>query len=353
LCYLLLGFAYAAFSSSSFIQNGNDSGKGANQKIYSKNPEANTLYIEGLEYLSKDPWHGGSLLNAQKALELFRQAVKKDPQFALAYIGQADAMDLFGRSVSGMSPPVKVYRQEEAAVLKAAAVDDSLPQAHFMLARIYYDNEYDWPKAEKEIKRTIQLAPDAAKFHTLYSFFLGSMGRFEEAKAQAELAQTLDEKYAPATRALSLILYWEHQDDAAIAKGLEALKKDDNLRTHFYLGYAYLHKGEFQKGIEEIKRSSFNDADSLAALAYAYAIAGDKTELQDALERLKHHPSTAPYGLAQVYAALGEKDRAISSLEVAYQERSNRMNYLKVDPAFDPLRQEPRFKELMHKMNFE
>jgi tetratricopeptide (TPR) repeat protein len=179
------------------------------------------------------------------------------------------------------------------------------------------------------------------------------MGRFEEAKAQAKLAETLDDKYAPATRALSLILYWEHQNDAAIAKGLEALKKDDNLRTHFYLGYAYLHKGQFEKGIEEMKRSSFNDADSLAALAYAYAMAGDKTELQDTLERLKHHPSTAPYGLAQVYSALGEKERAISLLETAYQERSNRMNYLKVDPAFDPLRQEPRFKELMRKMNFE
>jgi hypothetical protein len=355
---VLLGFnsAYPAPESSGlFVRNESDLSKEAGQKVYSKNPEANDLYIQGLDYLSKsDPWTRGTLLNAKKALKLFRQAVKKDPQFALAYIGQADAIDLLGHSVSGQATPVSVYRQQEAAALKAVELDDSLPQAHDQLASIYYDNEYDWPKAVKEQKRVVELTPNNILAHTGLGIILGSLGRFEEAEAQAKLAQAIDEKSPSPNRALSRILFWEHQDDAALAQGLEALKKDSKFPPgHFYLAFVYIHLGQFDKGIEQMKLGSFGDADSLAGLAYAYAMAGDKTELQDTLERLKHHPAHAFYGLAQVYVALGDKGRALSLLEKSYAERSNRMNYLKVDPTLDTLRQEPRFKQLMRKMNFE
>jgi tetratricopeptide (TPR) repeat protein len=280
--------------------------------------------------------------------------VKKDPQFALAYIGQADAIDLLSRSVAGSAPPVKVYRQQEAAALKAAELDDNLPQAHDMLAWLYYDNMYDWPKAEREMKRLIELTPNNVSAHADYGLMLGSLGRFEEAEAQVKFAQTIDEKSAAPNRAMLRLLLWQHKNQAALEQGLEALKKDNKtLRAHFYLAYVYIGLGQFEKGVDEMKLASFDDADSLAGLAYAYAMAGAKTELQDTLEQLKHHPAKAPYGLAQVYAALGDKDRAISLLEKAYEERSNRMCLLKVDPALDPLRQDPRFKQLMRKMNFQ
>src|ERR1044071_7287472 len=356
---LLLGFSSAYSASQSpgvAAPNGsNDPSKEVDQKVYSKIPEANALYIQGLGYLSKsDPWTGGKLQNARTALKLFRQAAEKDPQFALAYIGQANAIDELGHSVAGQAAPISVYRQQEAAALKAAELDDSLPQAHDMLASIYYDNEYDWPKAVKEQQRVVELIPNNIPAHTGLSIILGSLGRFEEAEAQAKLAQTIDEKSASPNRALSRILFWEHQDEASIAQGLEGLKKDSKFPPgHFYLAFIYIHQKQFDKGIEQMKLGSFGDADSLAGLAYAYAMAGNKTELQDALERLKHHPGHAFYGLAQVYVALGDKDRALSLLEKAYAERSNRMNYLKVDPTLDPLRQEPRFKQLMRKMNFE
>ena len=196
---LLLGFSsvYAASQSSgaSAPNGSNDPAKEADQKVYSKIPEANTLYIQGLGYLSKsDPWTGGSLLNARKALKLFREAADKDPQFALAYIGQADAIDELGHSVSGQAAPVSVYRQQEAAALKAAELDDSLPQAHDLLASIYYDNEYDWPKAVKEQQRVVELTPNNVRAHTGLAIILGSLGKFEEAEAQAKLAQTIDEK---------------------------------------------------------------------------------------------------------------------------------------------------------------
>jgi tetratricopeptide (TPR) repeat protein len=369
---LLVGFnlAYSAPESSSFFaqsgsqsasQNGSVNSMGGSNppslsegKAFSRIPEANALYVQGLQHLTKgDSRTPGAMESTKKALEFFREAAQKDPQFALAYIGQAAAIDVMGRSVPGGVAPVKVYREQKAAALKAVALDDSLAEAHDMLFSIYYDNEYDWPNAEKEVKRTIELLPNSSKFHTRYSYFLACMGRFEEAKAEAKLAHTIDENDAAPNRALSRIFYFQHNDEAAIAQALEGLRKDDNLRSHFYLAYIYVHKGQFEKGIAEMKLASFGDADSLAGLAYAYARAGKKAELEDTLEQLKHHPAQAPYGLAQVYAELGDKDRALTLLEKAYEDRSNRLNYLKVDPTFDSLRQEARFKQLMRKINFE
>ena len=358
---LLASFSsiYSAAESFGFSsQGGNNAPTNADQAAYSRKPEANTLYIQGLQYLRKGDSRiaGGSMLNAKKALNLFRQAARKDPQFALAYIGQADALDALSFSVAGGAAPGKIYRRQETAALKAVELDDSLLQAHSLLAEVYYDNAYDWPKAEKELKRVIELSPNSVMAHTRYAFFLATMGRFEEAEAQVKLAQTMDERSAAPNRAMLQILYWQHKDDEAVAQGLEALTKDkDNRATHFFLGFVYLHQGQFTKGIEEMKRGSFGDADSLAALAYAYAAAGDKTEVENTLAQLKHHPAydRVPYGLAEVYIALHDKGRAIRLIEKAYQQRSNRMNRLKVDPIMDPLRQEPRFKRLMRKMNFQ
>jgi tetratricopeptide (TPR) repeat protein len=341
----------------SFARDDNIPTKPGAPPVYSRNPEANALYIQGLEYFNKGkPWAGGSLENARKALKLFQQAAQKDPQFALAYIGQADALDATSFSVSGSVAPGKVYREQEAAALKAAQLDDNLPQAHSTLAEIFYDNEYEWPKAEKELQRVIELMPKAAAPHTQYALFLGTMGRFAEAEKQVKLAQEIAPQSAGPNRAMLQILYWQHKDDAAVAQGLEALSKDQGLVAHFLLSFVYIHQGQFEKGIEEMKASmAAGDAGSLAGLAYAYAMAKNKTELENTLERLKHHPAHdhVAYRLAAVYVALGDKDRALSLLEKDYRQRSNWMTKLKVDPVMDPLRQEPRFRQLMHKMGFE
>ena len=329
----------------------------AEEKIYSKNPEANALYIQGKEYLSKgDPRKGGTLENAHKAQELFRQAAEKDPKFALAYIGQSDALEVASFSVSGAVIPATIYRQQEAFALKAAELDDTLPQAHLLLAEIYFDNAYDWVKTEKELKRVIELAPNLLLARIRYSLFLGTMGRFEEAETQAKLAQTIDEKSGAPHRALMRILYWQRKDDEALAEGLEALKKDKNdIPTHFFMGLVYLHQGQFEKGIEEEKISvTLGDAGSLAALAYAYAMAGNKEKVAETLERFNNHPShnIVNYRLAAVYVALGDKERALDLIEKDYQQRNSWVNWLKVDPCMDPIRQEARFKKLMQKMNF-
>jgi tetratricopeptide (TPR) repeat protein len=357
---LSFGFnsAYAVPESSGFFTGSNDVvPKEADAKVYSKNSEANALYIRGLEYLNKgDSRAGGSIENAHKALKLFRQATQKDPQFALAYIGQADALNWFALNVAGAVSPVEVYRQQEAAALKAIAIDDTLVDAHIHLAEIYYDNAYDWPKTEKELKRVLELAPNNISAICRYARLFGTLGRFEEAEALVKKAQAINENSAVPNRALLRILYWQHKDEAAYEQAMEALKKDkDDRPTHYFLSFIYYHQGKFDQGIEESKLGSFGDADSLAGLAYGYAMAGYKKELKETLERFKHHPghNLAFYGLGQVYVAMGDKDRAIELIAKDYDRHSSRMNWLKVDPTLDPLRQDPRFKQLMRKMNFE
>lgn len=357
---LSLGFAsaYATPESSGFFTASEGVlQKEADAEVYSKNPEANALYIQAQEYLSKgDPRAGGSLANARKALELFSQATQKDPKFALGYIGQADSLDLLSVHEADSLPPSEVYPRQEAAALKAAQIDDTLVQAHVHLAEVYYENAYDWPKAEKELMRVMALSPNNIVAICRYARFLATMGKFQEAEAQVKLAQSIDEKSAVPNRALMLILYWQHKDDAAIAQAMEALKKQEENRVpHFFLGFIYIQQGKFDKGIEEFKLGSFGDAESLAALAYGYAMAGKKKELNDTLEELKRFPGRNQpfYALGQVYVALGDKDRAIQLIAKDYDVHSNHMDWLKVDPTLDPLRQDPRFKQLMRKMNFE
>jgi Tfp pilus assembly protein PilF len=356
--HLVLFCLLFGLNSFSFVaEEGNNASPDAGQKIYSRNPEANTLYIQGLEYLSKGkPWAGGSLLNARKALKLFRQATQKDPQFALAYVSQAETLDIFNFSVPGSVTAEKIYRQEEAAACKAVELDNTSVQAHSMLALIYQAYEYDWVRAEKELKRVIELTPDSTGAHIRYALFLGILGRFEEADAQIQLVLALDKNSAATNRALLQLLFWQRKDDAALSQGLQALQKENNLPTHFFLGLVYVHKGQFEKGIEELKMATkLGDAGSLAALAYAYAMAGDKTQLKNTLQQFKHHPARnhVPYRLAAVYVALGDNNKAISLIEKDYHQRSNWLDWLKVDPALDPLRQEPRFKQLMRRLNFE
>ncbi len=348
---LLLAFSSAYSAPRSFNPPKDD------PPVYSKNPEANALYIQGLDYLSKGkPWAGGTVENAKTALKLFRQAAQKDPKFALAYVGQAEALDGTSFSVSGSTSPVKVFREQEADAIKAIKLDDSLPQAHQMLAEIYCDNEYDWPNAEKELKRLIELSPNSSAAHTRYGLFLGTVGRFEEAEAQLNLAKTMAPNSPAPYQTMMQVLYWQHKDDAAVEQGLKAVSLDKGLSSHFFLGFVYIHQGQLQKGIEEMKLAATGgDAGSLAALAYAYAMAGDKVEMQKALDRFNQHPAHdhVYYGLAQVYVALGDKDRAINLIEKDYARRSSRLKRAKFDATLDPLRQDPRFKQLMHKMHFD
>jgi tetratricopeptide (TPR) repeat protein len=336
---------------------GGNADAASEQTVYSQNREANALYVEGEKFLSQgNPRNGGTTANAREAVKRFEQAVKQDPQFTLAYIGLSEAWGSFGLSIAGALPATETYPHELAAALKAAQLDPPLPRAHSLLAGIYFNNVYDWTAAEREYKRLIELT-DSAASHCAYGTFLGTQGRFDAAIAQVKRCAELDPSSATSNIAMMQIDYWRHQDDQAIEQGTEALRKDASLvLPHFFMGFAYVHKGEFDIAVREFKSATtYGDAGSLSALGYGYAMAGNKVETKAVLDRLKQHPGAkmVPYRIAAIYLALGDKDRAIRLIEEDYRNHSNWLNRVRVDPVMDPLRNEPRFQALLRKMKFQ
>jgi tetratricopeptide (TPR) repeat protein len=324
--------------------------------VYSQNHEANELFLKAREFAKKgDPRvPGGALANARTAIKLYEEAVKKDPQFALAHVEISRTWlslgysDPDGLSNDQIIPPAK------GALLKALALDPNLPEAHLGLAGLYYNLDYDWDKAEAEYTRALMLRPNDAAAHTNYAAYLGSMGRFDEAVAEAKKADEL----APSRVTdivLARIYYYMHRYDDAAEYCQKSLKKEDNVLGHFFLGFIYVAQQKTSEAIAEFKKATIfsKNGGALAGLAYGYAMAGRREDARQIINELK--ASTAgglivPYRLAAVYLALGDKDQAIHWLRKDYEDRGNWMNQLKVDPVMDPLRSDPRFEELMRQM---
>ena len=326
--------------------------------VYSQNQEANELFLKARELAKKgDPRvPGGELVHAREAIKVYEEAVAKDPHFALAYVDMSRAWlslgysDPDGLSSDQIIPPAK------AALLKALALDPNLPETHVALAALYYNLEYDWEKAAAEYKRALALRPDNAAAHMSYAAYLGSMGRFDEAVAEAKKAEEL----APSRMAdivLARIYYYMRRYDEAAEYCRRSLSKEDNVLGHFFLGFIYVAQKKSDEAIAEFQKSTTfsKNGGALAGLAYGYAMAGRKEDAQKIIEQLKTSPAgglIVPYRLAAVYLALGDKDEAIHWLRKDYEERGNWISQLKVDPVMDPLRSDQRFQELMRQLKF-
>ena len=326
--------------------------------VYSQNPEANELFLKAREFAKKgNPRvRGGALANAREAIKLYQEAVKLDPKFALAYVEMSRAWLSLGYSdPDGMSneqiiPPAK------AALQKALELDDNLADAHLALASICFSLEYDWQKAESEYKRSLTLGPDNAAAHTSYAAYLGAMGRFDDAVAEANKAAEL----APSAMAditLGRIYYSMRRYDQAVDYCQRSLKKEDNVLGHFFLGFIYVAQQKREEGIAEFQKATTysKNGGALAGLAYGYAVNGRKEDAEKIISELNSGTASGlivPYRLAAVYVALGDKDKAIQWLTKEYEDRGNWMTQLKVDPVMDPLRSDPRFQDLMRRMKF-
>ena len=323
----------------------------------SENPAAQELSRAGLESLGKsDTRAGGNLDNARKAIALFEQAARLNPRCADSFIHLAEAWSRFSFSVPGSLSNAETYPHELAAALAAVRLDDGLVRAHALLADIDFNEAFDWSSAEKEYRRVIELDPGSAAPHVRYGIFLGAMGRFEAASEEIRRARAIDDSGAFSHQAMLQILYWQHRDEEALEQGREALRKDSkNLATHYLTAFVLEHMGRFSEAIEHAMQVQvWGDAGGLSMLGYAYAASGNKAEAERVLEKLSHHggAKNVPYRIAAIHLALGNRRKALDLIERDYDQRSNWINRLKVDPIMDPLRDEPRFRALMRKLKF-
>jgi TolB-like protein/DNA-binding winged helix-turn-helix (wHTH) protein/Flp pilus assembly protein TadD len=315
-------------------------------------PDVYEVYLRGRYF-----WNRRTRDGLRKAIDYFQQVIRAEPRYALAYVGLADCYNLLADY--GAVAPKEAIPAAKAAALKALEIEERLAEAHASLgwARLVYD--WDWSGAEREFRRSLELNPGYASAHQWYAYHLRTLGRHEEALAEARQAQQLD----PLSLIIHAIIGWHYylgrDYDRAIGQFRKTIEMDPNFaRVHSYLGWAYLQKGMHSQAIEELQkaRALFGENPArLAELAYAYAVAGRTTDARKALEELNQlskRTYIASDLMAHIYAGLQETERALDYLERTYQERAVKLVLLKVDPRFDPVRAHPRFAELVRRVGF-
>jgi serine/threonine-protein kinase len=311
---------------------------------YTDNSDAYRLYLEGRYYWNKRDPDG-----IREAVEYFKQAIQKDPNYALAYAGLADAYTI---PSSGL--PVKERMQEaEKAADTALAKDDNLAEAHASLAYVKYRFHWDWSGAEAEFTRALRLNPNYALGYELYGQFLGFIGRFQQAMSELNRAADLDPLVPGIWADIAYVLYLQEQYDHAIDRCQKALNIDPNfVLAHGYLARCYEQKRMYKQSVDEYLkgRSLKNGAGVVDSLRRAYEASGWTGYLQKALDLALERAGTGPgqsLDIAQLYARMEQRSRALEWLDKALAEREDRLVGLKTDPVFRSLRSEPGFKSVV------
>ncbi|MGD1156313.1 MAG: tetratricopeptide repeat protein [Terriglobia bacterium] len=307
-------------------------------------PEAHELYLKGSDWLSRD--------DRKKALEYFQQAIQKDPNFARGYLGIAQAYGGLGDNVELSS--AEAFTKDKAYARKALELDESLPEAHVALAFALWQGDWDWSGAERELERALEINPNSEDAHRRYSSYFAMLDRPEEAIAEARRALEISPTLAWPYNHLGWVYYFARRYDDALAQYQKAMQVDPNASSaHLWIAWAYREKGMYKEAIAEFLKMP-DGAIKFGHLGNAYARAGQKAEAQKLLQKLIElsKQKRGTWEVALIHAGLGDKDRAFEWLERAYQVRDKGMSFLKVDPPLDPLRSDPRFQDLLRRMNF-
>ena len=320
-------------------------------KPQTESAEAYQLYLQGLYYRRKITDEARI-----RSGEYFQRAIEKDPNYALGYAGLAG---YYGSMANfGQMPPKEAWRNSEEAAVKALAIDDKLGEAHLSLAEVRMWYDWDWPGAERELKRAIELDPqfEEVESHAMRAEFLNAMGRFDEAIAEVTRAQEIDPLSKHFRSNLGYILYNARRYGEAIEEYRKELEKDPNsLQAHLGLGEVYVKEGSYEEAVAEMvkARPLVNVPRQLARIGYVYAAAGKKVEATKILNELKGQ-TREYYNLATliaaIYAALGDKEQAFAWLRKGCDEHQNGVKELKVSPRFDTLRSDPRFTDLLRRV---
>jgi serine/threonine protein kinase/Tfp pilus assembly protein PilF len=321
-------------------------------KRYTENAEAYQLYLRGRYF-----WNSRTEENTKRGIDYFRQAIAKDPTYALAYTGLADSYSALVFPIGAVAPREAMPKAREAA-MQALAIDSTLAEAHASLAFVKFHYDWDWPGAEIEFKRAIELNPAYAEAHHYYSHYLIAMGRTEESLTESRRCLELE----PSNLLLNVHLGWHyfyaHQYDQALDQMEKTVEMDKNFAQNYpWLGLILEQKGRYAEAIAAFQKAVtlFPGARSIpeAELAHAYAVSGNREQAQKIiaeLQELAKSKYVTSYQIAAIYAGLGEKDQAFAWMQKAYDERSEGLVNLKVDPRLDNLRSDPRFADLMRRV---
>ncbi len=311
------------------------------------NPLAYELLLQGYFYRNKgtpDGW--------KKAAGYFEQAIAVDPTYALAY---ARLSRSYGILIAWSILDPKEFRPKaEAAARKALELDESLADAHLSLAALK-QYAWDWTAAERELRRAIELNPNDAGAHESYSFYLSLTGQHEQALAEIKCAGELDPVSPFVNLGLARVFYsWRNYDQAifALKKSLELDR--NSLSAHGLLGFNYAATGMYAEAIDSYQQAiklGDNSPSIQVYLGATYAKEGEREKAQAILKQLQaSREYVSPGELAVLYAALGEREQAFASLERAYAAHDLQLQFLGVDPPFDPLRSDPRFQDLVRRV---
>ena len=310
-------------------------------------PAAYDAYLKGRYH-----WHKGTEQERQQARQYFEQAAQIDPNYASAYAGLAD----YYWSTDALPPRVAMPQAKQYA-LKALEIDPTLAEAHTSLGAVRFLGDWNWPEAEGQFKRALELSPGDVEAHRIYSAYLSAMGRGEEALAEARRAQELDPLSIPAQVTAGWTFYYARRYDQAVEQcGKMVDREPDFANAHDCLGLSYLAKKMYEKAIAECQRAvnlSGNDLNRAVGLARAQALAGNQAAARKALNELsaRTRRSYVPASLfAQIHLGLGEKKQGLAWLETAYADRDQYLTRLKVEPAFDSVRSDPAFQDLMRRL---
>jgi eukaryotic-like serine/threonine-protein kinase len=320
-------------------------------KKYTDSNEAYQLYLKGLFHFANRTKE-----DVQKAIAYFQQATGLDPNFALAYVGISQSYSMMP-SYSYLSPK-EAFPQAKAAAQKALEIDPSLADAHAALATTFAAYDWNWAEAEREFKRAIELNPNVADIHYRYGLiYLIPVGRMDEAIREIKRALELEPLSIAMNANLAGAYMYARQNDLALAQARKTFDLEpSHITARVWLANVYESLGMYNEALalsEGSLKSHMSDQYFLLYSGYAYAKTGRRDKAEEAIKKLRDLEKTEPvdsYSFAMVYVGLGDKDKAFVELEKSFNERGYYVPLLRVDPLMDPLRDDPRFTDLIKRI---